>query len=108
MSKKTDFFKTAKTAWTMTMAMLVPGALLMAAPLATSHKAMDQSTMITTTCTRCHSLKRVCAKLGSTPQAWQSTLTRMQAKGSGVSDERNMALAQFLSATTAQDADFCR
>ncbi|GAU08011.1 hypothetical protein [Desulfoplanes formicivorans] len=97
-----------KTALAMILAFLLPGALLLAAPPAMNQVAMDQGTMVTTSCTRCHSLKRVCAKLGSNTQEWQSTLNRMQAKDSGLSTQQNIALAEFLATTTALKADFCR
>ena len=94
------FLKTSILAAT---TILVLGPFLMAAPAAS-----DQSSILTASCTSCHSLKRTCAKLGADQKSWQSTLDRMQAKGSGLSDRQNTNLAEFLATATIKTADFCQ
>ena len=68
----------------------------------------SQTTLVQSSCQRCHSLKRVCNKLGQDQKSWATTLNRMQKKGSGLSDTQNTLLATFLSGSDAATAEFCK
>ena len=92
-----------KTVFVTTITILAFSPFFMGAP-----SAMDQGSIVTSSCNRCHSLKRICAKVGTDQKNWQSTLKRMQNKGSGLSDQENTALVGFLSSGSAKDVGFCQ
>jgi cytochrome c5 len=92
-----------KTVFVTSITILTFSPLFMAAPF-----AMDQASIVTSSCNRCHSLKRICAKVGTDQKNWQTILKRMQNKGSGLSDQENTALVGFLSSGSAKDVGFCQ
>ena len=82
--------------------------LVLALPLTMAMVAAPSETsLVKASCARCHSLSRVCKKLGQNEQAWQKTLTRMQAKGAAITDSQIPTVAAFLSTTDSKASGFC-
>lgn len=69
--------------------------------------APSETSLVQTSCSRCHSLKRVCKKLGKSQNAWEKTLTRMQSKGAGITDTQITPVAAFLSKSDTATSGFC-
>jgi len=69
--------------------------------------APSEPSLVEASCQGCHSLKKVCKKMGQSETAWAKTLKRMQNKGSGLTDNQNTLLAAFLSKTNAKTSGLC-
>ncbi len=70
-------------------------------------QADDPSAQIAAACSKCHSLDRVCSKLGADTAAWTTTISRMQGKGAAVAADQIPAWAGYLASLAKAKAPFC-
>ena len=86
---------------TLLIIMALPCSLAMVA-------APSETSLVQASCSRCHSLNRVCKKLGQSQKAWEKTITRMQSKGAGITDSQITPVAAFLSQNDTTTSGLCK
>lgn len=68
----------------------------------------EAAPLIKTSCTRCHSLTRICNKLGKNDRAyWDKTVTRMMGKGASLQDKNKNQVVDYLLSLQGRPNPIC-
>jgi predicted secreted protein len=82
--------------------------LLLAFVLASAALAEDLGARVASVCSACHSVGRVCGKLGSGQDYWKTTVARMIDNGAALSPSEVSTMAAYLAGQNSGAAPFCK